>query len=358
MAISIFVVLTIVGGWFAWRRNPMYSAGKTVQVIFLFGGTIAVVLAALSGLMALTVRTPTALVIGLDIVYFFAGLALIITVAMKVFNPAPATLPEGTKLVTVNRRRIIPWLKALAFVLIAMGIVALFLSPNGREIMGIFAAILAGFSAFMAMAAYLGGRRLDRALTAVLVNPWVHWTYSRGQWQTWTEQQVARMKTSEKKWSRGAAIRAGIFMFVLLGVPSMFVFSNNVVRFSILGGAFVVVTIGTVFAYRSQRQTAANYRKKLLAAAPEAYFAQDGLFVDGEYSAWLGAEIYLLAASIEQTTPQCVSMQFERVRSGNFGPEILEVHKMVMIPTGAEADIEKLQKNLSATCHKARVSLR
>ena len=189
MAMSIFLVLTILGGWFAWRRNPMYSAGKTIQVIFLFGGTIVVVLAALSALIIWTEKTPTPLVIGADIVYFFAGLALIIWVSMKVFNPAPAALPQGTKLVTVNRRRILPWLKALAYVLAAMGIAALFLSADGREVIGIFAAILFGFSAFMAMAAYMGGYRLDRALTAVLVNPWVHWTYSREQWQAWTEQQ-------------------------------------------------------------------------------------------------------------------------------------------------------------------------
>jgi len=357
MAMGIFVVLTIVGGWFAWRRNPMYSAGKTVQVVFLFGGTIAVVLAALSGLMVLTVRTPTALVIGADIVYFFAGMALIITVAMKVFNPAPAALPEGTKLVTVNRRKIIPWLKALAYVLVAMGIIALFLSPNGRQIMGIFAAAVAGFSAFMAMAAYLGGHRLDRALTAVLINPWVHWTYSRAQWEAWTEQQVARMKSTQQKITRSAAVKGAVVMFLLLGVPSMFAFSSNVVRFSILGGAFVLVTVGTLLVYRTQGRTPANYRKRLLAAEPEAFFAQDGLFVDGEYCAWLGAEIYLLSAWIEHTTPPCVSMQFERVRSGNFGPEILPVHKMVMIPAGAEADLAKLQRNLSATCHKAKVSL-
>jgi hypothetical protein len=357
MAMSIFLVLTILGGWFAWRRNPMYSAGKTVQVIFLFGGTLVVVLAALIVLTNWTMKNATPAVIGADIVSFFAGLALILWVSMKVFNPAPAALPEGTKLVTVNRRRIIPWLKALAWVLAAMGIVALFLSPDGRETMGIFAAILLVFSAFMAMAGYMGGYRLDRALTAVLANPWVHWTYSREQWESWTEQQVARMTTTEKKMTRGAAVRAGALLFVLLGVPSLFVFDSMAVRLWILGGALVVVTVGMLFAYRTQGQTAAKYRKKLLSATPEAFFAPDGLFVEGEYSAWRGMEMYLLAASIEQTTPPCVSMRFERVRPGANGPEILEVCKRVMIPAGSGADLATLQNNLSATCHPARVSL-
>jgi hypothetical protein len=357
MAISIFVVLTILGGWFAWRRNPMYSAGKTVQVIFLFGGTIAIVLAALIALVNWTAHEPTGVVVTSDIVCFFAGMALILSIAMRVFNPAPAALPGGTKLVTVNRRRIIPWLKALAYILAAMGVIALFLSPNGRQIMGIFAAMLAAFSAFMAMAAYLGAHRLDRALTAVLADPWVHWTYPREQWETWSEQQVARKAAAQKPISYGRAAKIAVGMFLLLSVPSMFAFSNTTLKVSIAVGAFVLVGAGAVLAYLTQGREAANYRKKLLAAEPEAFFAPDGLFVGGEYSAWLGAEIYLLAASIEQTTPPCVSMQFERVRSGNFGIDVLQVQKMVMIPAGADADLAKLQKNLSATCPKARVKL-
>jgi hypothetical protein len=354
---AIFLALTIIGGWFAWRRNPMYSAGKTVQVIILFGGTIAIVIGLLCVLLTWNIRNPTGPLIAADIVYFFCGMALIISVAMHVFNPAPAALPPGTKLVTVNRRKIIPWLKALAWILIAMGIVALFLSPNGREIIGIFAAILAGFSAFMAMAAYLGGHRLDRALTAVLANPWVHWTYSRPQWEAWTEQQVSRMSASQKKMSRGAVVKAAVIMFLLLGVPSMFAFSSTTVRFSILGGAFVLVAAGTVLAVISQGRAPANYRKKLLTSPPEVFFAPDGLFVDSEYSAWLNSDIYLLAASIEQTNPPCVSMQFERVRPGANGIDITQVEKRVMIPAGADADLAKLQKNLSATCRKAKVSL-
>ena len=72
---------------------------------------------------------------------------------------------------------------------------------------------------------------------------------------------------------------------------------------------------GAVAISWSRGRELANYRKQLLAAEPEAFFAPDGLFVEGEYCAWISAKIYLLSASIEPTTPPCVSMLFQRVRS-------------------------------------------
>lgn len=100
--------------------NPMYSAGRTVQIVFLFGGTITIVLASFIFLLNWATRNPPAIAVTGDIVYFLAGMALILSVGMKVFNPAPAALPEGTKLVVVNRRRIIPSLKALTCVLVCI----------------------------------------------------------------------------------------------------------------------------------------------------------------------------------------------------------------------------------------------
>ncbi len=357
MFLFLFALLTIVGGWFAWRRNPMYSAGKTMQVVVLFGGTIAIVLLGLIALANLSPRDPPVTYILADTVSFLAGLALILSVGMRVFNPAPAPLPAGTKLVTVNRRRIIPWLKALLYILLAMGVVALFLGQDGRETVGIFAGILVGFSALMAMAGYMGGRRLDRALTAVLVNPWVHWTYSLEQWEAWTDQQVARMKRNEKKLGYKTVWQAAALFTVLLGVPSLFVLPNNAARGWTLTGICAVSALIGFIAVKTQDQTAANYRKRMLAANPEAYFAADGLFVESEYSAWVSSEIYLLSAGIEQTIPPCVSMMFERVRPGNAGPQVTQIEKRVMIPSHAEADLAKLEKNLTALCRKAHVAL-
>ncbi len=359
MAFWIYIVLSIVGGWFWWRRNPMYSAGKTVQVIFLFGGTIAIVTTVLIVLMLWMMGKPTAITITALIVCFVAGMTLIVDVSIRVFNPPPAALPGGTKLATVNRRKIIPWLKALALIVAALGVVALFLSPDNREILGIFAAILAGFSAFVLMVVYLARLRLDRALTAVLTEPWVHWTYTRPQWEAWTEQQVARMEVSKKKMTFRSSVIVAVVLTALMGVPLMFTAASTTTgRLSILALAAVTATVSTVAISWSRGRELANYRKQLLAAEPEAFFAPDGLFVEGEYCAWISAEIYLLSASIEPTTPPCVSMLFERVRSDAVvGIDTFRVKKRVMIPAGADDDLAKLQKNLAATCHKARVSL-
>src|ERR1700744_5667091 len=123
MILLLFSLLTVVGGWVAWRLNPMYSAGKTLQVVVLFGGSIAIVMAALITLADINPRDPRAVYIIADIITFLAGFALTLSGGMRVFNPPPAPLPPGTKLVTVNRRRIIPWLKALAGILLVLGVV-------------------------------------------------------------------------------------------------------------------------------------------------------------------------------------------------------------------------------------------
>lgn len=358
MALSIFLVLTILGGWFAWRRNPMYSAARTVQVVVLFGGTIVIAIGAVIALVTWDVRLPLPVGIPMDVVAFFAAIALIISVSMHVFNPAPAPLPAGTKLVTVNRRKIIPWLKALGWVLLGMALLAIPLSWDGREVVGIFAVILVGFSAFMVMAAWLGGRRLDRALTAVLVEPWVHWKYTPEQWAAWSEQQVARQAAVEPQVPYKKLWLGTLFIALLLGIPTMFELPHGMVRIYVSAGILAVSALIVYLAAWSQKTAPARYRKRLRAAAPEAFFAQDGLFVEGEYSSWLGQEIYLLSAGIDAAEPSCLSLLFERVRPGTQGGiDITQVRKRVLIPAGSRQDLEKLQKELTATCRKARISL-
>ena len=41
-----------------------------------------------------------------------------------------------------------------------------------------FGAWVLGLGSILLAAGYIGGRNLDRALTAVLADPWVHWTYT------------------------------------------------------------------------------------------------------------------------------------------------------------------------------------
>ena len=75
MAFWIYIVLSIVGGCIWWRRNPMYSAGKTVKSSFCLVNnrhyynhpTIVLMLFWMMG-------KPTALTITALIVCFVAGI--------------------------------------------------------------------------------------------------------------------------------------------------------------------------------------------------------------------------------------------------------------------------------------------
>lgn len=357
MYLAIFALLSVLGGWLAWKRNPMYSARRTFHIVALMGGAIAIFVGATIVVVRWCMHQPTAVDVPVLIVFIYVGSIFLISVGMRIADPHLDALPPGTKLLTVNRRKILPWLKIVGWVLAAMGVSALLAPPVGREVIGIFAGILVGFSIFMITVAYMAGHYRDRALTTILVNPWVHWTYTPEQWRVFTEQQIARMSTTTKPINH-LKVWKGIFLVAaLLGISSMVALPRGMIR---LWGFLALLALSALIILSvawSQSRLAAKYRSKLLASPPETYFGNAGLFAEGDLTAWLSDEIYLLSADIEKTTPRCLSLFFERVNAGSPGMEISHERKFIMIPAGADADLATLQRELSASCPKARVSL-
>ncbi len=168
----------------------------------------------------------------------------------------------------------------------------------------------------MAMAA-LSRRlhRLDRALTAVLADPWIHWTYSRPQWEAWTEQQVARMAALQEKMTYGALIRAAVIMFLLLGMPSCICLSqSHCVALDSCWGILSVVAAGTVCpAVYVAGPCAGNLSKSCSQPSlkPSSHPTASSSTASTERG--LAPEIYLLAASIEQTNS---AVRVHAVRTG------------------------------------------
>jgi hypothetical protein len=357
MYLAIFALLSVLGGWLAWKRNPLYSARRTFHAVVLMGGAIGVFVGATIIVVRWCMHQPTAVDVPVLIVFIYVGSVFLIYVGMRIANPHLDALPPGTKLVTVNRRKILPWLKIVGWVLAAMGVSALLAPPAGREVIGIFAGILAGFAIFMITVAYIAGQYRDRALTTILVNPLVHWTYTPEQWRAFTEQEVARMSTPTKPLNH-RKIWAGIFLLVAsLGIPSMIVLPRGMTRLWGFLGLLALSALIILSVAWAQSRLAAKYRRKLLASSPEVFFGNAGLFAEGDLTEWLSAEIYLLSADIEKTNPPCLSLFFERVNAGSPGPQISHERKFIMIPPGGDADLAKLQRELSAICPKARISL-
>jgi hypothetical protein len=50
-------------------------------------------------------------------------------------------------------------------------------------------------------------------------------------------------------------------------------------------------------------------RANLLRCAPEGYFGQDGVFANGLFTTWFSANIYLISATVDESTPRSLHLR-------------------------------------------------
>jgi hypothetical protein len=86
----------------------------------------------------------------------------------------------------------------------------------------------------------------------------------------------------------------------------------------------------------------------LRGAAPEVYLVHDGVFCDGVFTTWLTLDNYLKAASIDERAPRSLLFRFEKVVVNPYaGNQLIPIYQSVLIPERAEADLARLQHELS-----------
>jgi hypothetical protein len=113
-----------------------------------------------------------------------------------------------------------------------------------------------------------------------------------------------------------------------------------------------------VLAGRGGASHAGKLHAKLMQAAPEAWFGRDGVFCDGVFTQWLSVSVYLVSAAIDQRQPHSLDLRFEKSVPNPYGPtQIVPIHQAVLIPANAEADLARLQQELTARCPKAQIAL-
>jgi hypothetical protein len=82
------------------------------------------------------------------------------------------------------------------------------------------------------------------------------------------------------------------------------------------------------------------------------------MYCDGEYTVWLGSDVYLLSAVIDQRRPRSLKFQFEKVIFNPYNAnQRFTIWHSVLIPEGAEEDLKRLQRELGARCAAAKIAL-
>lgn len=358
-----FALLMMFSAWAAWRRNPMYSTRSTLRaamvMLLAVAGIIALIVAAVKFSMGRS-ATVMAIVLGATIVFGTLALIFILQAATVPKESKPASLPHAVHLVTNNRRKIIKWLKVLGVLVAVFALGGLL--PGAA---GIISLTLGGFTLFLAVillpVGYVTSRRLDQSLTAVELDPWVHWSYAPDQWQQWCSVQAERLRatpptfTLQRDWRRFVLPLGLVIGGVAIFAPGSWLF--KVSYLVLVCGAILTVAI---LSGRGGAHTADKLHARLLAAEPDAYFGRDGIFADSVFTPWLNVSIYLVSAAVDKRQPRSLLFSFEKIVPNPYGPtQPISVHQAVLIPGDAShsEDLARLQRELTARCPKAQIAL-
>jgi len=352
VVLIIFVCLTIAGSWAGWRRSPLYSAKITLQLV----GAFLLILAVIGGVLAAILngpisRSPVALGVALVI-----AIPLLTTGAMvliiRITDSHVAQLPSSVKLVALHRHKVQRWIwRLLVFLLVCAG--AGLILPDSWNWLplgaGGFMLLLCGP---MLAIFYMMARRNDRGMTAVMATPWVHWEYTPQEWEAWARTQLA--------WEQSKAVslktqwrRLTVFLLVctaLFAVGALLAGGGFMQGVLMTAGLSAFLVILLVIAYTVGRGAPGRHYRRLLAAPPEAYFGEEGVFCNGEYLSWLLSGKYLLEAAAG-ADPAHLILSFLSFN----GSSSVTLVKRVPIPEGRAADLPLLRQKLAARCPKAFV---
>jgi len=364
MFTAVWCLFVFVSAWTTLRHTPyatLKSTFKTVGLTLLMLGAAAAVIASTAHLV--DGQSVDAQNIALAAVAILCTLGLILGISAVSTPPGArltTRLPSHVTAVTLNRARILPWVRVLAKIL--AGSLLLMLVPGPlRYIAGSFAGIAAFTAVIMLPVAYIIALRVDRAVTALQLAPWLHWHYPEETWNAWSER-LANVEAKAQAVNLSPAARRWTIIILVGSVAlgtAFIVQASTMERLEsgVIAGLFV---LGITLLTRPQSPHAAQrLASRLRAAQPDTYFGHDGVLCNGEFCAWRAADVSLLSASVEPGPPRYLELCFEKILSGAYGgPQITKVRKQVLIAADAAAsDLPALQAALVARCPNATINL-
>lgn len=358
----VLALMSAAGAWVTWRRNPMYSTSSTLRLLGVTLLSIAALVFVIIAAIDLTKQRSEGVVLATMFSVVVAGALAMIFIIMAVSTPKDAklttALPKSVKLVHVHRQKAYTWMEILALTLVGCAALGLLVPGNAKYVAMSLGGIVLLLALILVPVGYVTALQLDRALTVLEHDPWVHWQYSPAQWQSWIDVQVSRLQAKppafvlRRDWRKLAGVMGAIAAGVLFFSPGSLL-SRGLYLLAVCGVLFALV----MWSAWGQRGAAEKMRGKLLRIAPEVFFGHDGVFCDGVFATWLSINNYLTAATIDAAQPRCLVLGFEKVMPSYAGNQTVAIEQRVLIPAGAQSDIAKLQSELKVRCPKARIEL-
>jgi len=356
MTSAIFALFLAVGAWGAWRSNPMYSTGLTLRLFAAIVLSVGGLIAATLGVAELTEHSSPDVTAGALGVVVLLGTLAMIWLVLQVGFPKTASLPRPVTLVRTNRSKLAPWFPRFVGTMVGFAILALVLPGEAKIIAYIFGGLVGFVGIVMLFTVYVLALHLDRALTSVETDPWVHWRYTPEEWQAWSAVEVARIEATTPHWQWNRDWKALALTLVAVTVP--FAVNFNAADWhglaAMTAGVWLLVIAMIAIADRYGRTAPYRLRRLLAKSPPETYAGAAGLFADGVFTEWQNVGNYLLSATVDESSPRSLAFVFARSVSGG---ATVEVRRNALVPDGADGDIAKLQTALTAAFPKARIAL-
>jgi hypothetical protein len=353
IALLIFCILTIAGAFSAWRKSPLYSIMTTFKLVGGFMLIVAVVAGSIYVIANSSLsRSPVAEIIASLVAVIALGCGASVFI-VRITDAHVAALPPTARLVSFNRHKVYRWIGRLGVFLLVNAIAALVLPSSWQWLpvgLGGFVLIACGP---MLSIGYMMARRNDRGMSAVIDNPWAHWQYTPEKWAQWAENQREWEKAREGPWSW-----KGVSGFVLLcaglfALGTLFTGASLKENAIIVGGLTGFIILLALVAYWFKRTNFDRRYRRLLSAAPESWFGDEGVFCNGEYMPWVLSGRYLQKATAATDQPARLMLVFESFN----GSSSNQTTQRIPIPDGHLADLAVLQQKLSSHCPTASVHL-
>jgi len=353
IALLIFCFLTIAGAFAGWRKSPLYSFKTTLKL----GGAFLLIVAVVAGATYAIVnsslsRSPVAEGIAslVAVIALSCGASVFI---VRITDAHVAALPASARLVSFNRHKIYRWIWRLVMFLLINAVAALVLPSSWQWLpVGLGGFVLVGCGPMLSIG-YMMARRNDRGMSAVMANPWAHWQYAPEKWTQWAENQRAWEIAQEGPWSWKGVLGFIFLCAALFALGALFTGGSLRENAKIVGGLTGFVILLALVAYWFKSTNFDRRCRRLLAAAPETWMGDEGIFCNGAYVPWTLSGRYLLKATAAMDQPARLMFVFESFN----GSSSREITQRVLVPDGSIAELPMLQQKLNAHCPTAAVHL-